>query len=195
MAIKLASGSAFDAQINETNTAARQYYLPDNNSGLGTRLMSVVNSTSGTAVDFTGIPSWAKRITVILEGVSTNGSSNPQLQVGSGSIVTAGYSSYAGWLSPTTNGTSSPASGTATTGFLLDVVASAAAITMHGTITLYNITGSRWVASGIIGLTSNSGVISTAGGISLSGALDRVRLTTVNGTDTFDAGSVNVMYE
>jgi hypothetical protein len=34
-----------------------------------------------------------------------------------------------------------------------------------------------------------------AGHVSLSGALDRIRLTTVNGTDTFDAGSVNIIYE
>ena len=34
-----------------------------------------------------------------------------------------------------------------------------------------------------------------AGRVTLSGALDRVRVTTVNGTDTFDAGSINILYE
>jgi hypothetical protein len=31
--------------------------------------------------------------------------------------------------------------------------------------------------------------------VSLSGTLDRIRLTTVNGSDTFDAGSINIIYE
>ena len=51
-------------------------------------------STSGTAIDFTGIPSWAKRITVMFNGVSTNGTSNPQIQLGSGSPTTSGYTGY-----------------------------------------------------------------------------------------------------
>ena len=33
------------------------------------------------------------------------------------------------------------------------------------------------------------------GELKLAGALDRVRITTVNGTDTFDAGSINILYE
>lgn len=48
-------------------------------------------STSGTAIDFTGIPSWVKRITVMFSGVSTNGTSVPQIQVGAGSVTTSGY--------------------------------------------------------------------------------------------------------
>lgn len=45
-------------------------------------------------------------------------------------------------------------------------------------------------------LTQGTAVASTSGGtISLAGALDNVRLTTVNGTDTFDAGSINILYE
>ena len=50
-------------------------------------------STSGTSIDFTSIPSWVKRITLMFNGVSTNGTSNYQIQIGSGSVTTSGYTS------------------------------------------------------------------------------------------------------
>jgi len=56
------------------------------------------------------------------------------------------------------------------------------------------ISGSSYVSSHS-GMTNNTQAISGGGGITLSGTLDRVRITTVNGTDTFDAGTINIMYE
>ena len=47
---------------------------------------TAVASTSGTSIDFTGIPSWVKRITVMFNGVSTSGTSFKQIQIGSGSV-------------------------------------------------------------------------------------------------------------
>jgi hypothetical protein len=145
-------------------------------------------STSGTSINFTSIPSWVKRITVMFSGVSTVGTSNYQLQVGSTTFQTTGYSSRA--LRDST-----PAS-TATTGFLL--TASIATSSLNsGLITLTNISGNLWVFTSILadvtgGNNNYSGGYMTS---ALSGVLDRVRITTVNGTDTFDAGSINILYE
>ena len=74
---------------------------------------TAVASTSGTSIDFTGIPSWAKRITVMFNGVSTNGTSQQLIQIGSGSVNATGYSSYFS----VTPGGFSPATAVTTSGF------------------------------------------------------------------------------
>jgi len=150
-------------------------------------------SASGASIDFTGIPSWVKRITVMFSGVSTSSTSNLQIQIGSGSVETSGYVSYVNQFggASTTNTTSS-------TGIGLTGDATGGAI-YNGTITICNISSNSWVSSSVV--VSNT-LSSTAGGSSIgatskaiSGTLDRVRITTVNGTDTFDAGSINILYE
>lgn len=149
------------------------------------------NTTSGTAIDFTGIPSWVKRITVILCGVSTNGTSNVQVQVGSGSISTSGYTNSNGITSA-----GAVSSNASTSGFVLGNI-NLAADRRSGHMVITNISGNIWVASFIFGGNTSTTDASCFGGgdITLSGTLDRLRLTTVNGTDAFDAGSVNIMYE
>ena len=59
------------------------------------------------------------------------------------------------------------------------------------------IASNTWVASGAIAFGSTALVVNACGGVSpaLSGALDQIRLTTVGGVNTFDAGSVNILYE
>jgi hypothetical protein len=141
-------------------------------------------STSGTSIDFTGIPSWAKRITVMFNGVSTNGTSLVQVQIGAGSVTTTGYVS-----ATSVNATST----SSTTGFLT-TANNGVADTRIGVMTITNISGFIWVMGASIG--SNFPNCSTSAGVvTLSSTLDRVRITTVNGTDTFDAGSINIMYE
>jgi hypothetical protein len=148
---------------------------------------TAVATTSGTAIDFTNIPSWAKRITVMFNGVSTNGTSMMQIQIGSGSITTTGYSS-AQWANNTSSSTNA-------TGLGLIANQVAAGI-YYGVVTLTNVSGNIWVMSSTLGAPTGGNNINCAGGgISLSGVLDRLRLTTVAGTDTFDAGSVNIMWE
>jgi hypothetical protein len=146
-------------------------------------------STSGTSITFTGIPSWVKRITLMFAGVSTSGSSYPLVQIGAGSVQTTGYLGSGGYLG------SSAGAINYTTGFGLS--SSGASNLFNGTlvITLMNSSTYTWVAQGCIGLSNVAFVEPTAGSVSLSGTLDRVVLTTVNGTDTFDAGSVNILYE
>jgi hypothetical protein len=148
-------------------------------------------STSGTSIDFTSIPSWVKRITVMLSGVSLSGTSNFLVQIGSGSITTTGYAS-----STATTVSGSASSGvTSTAGFIQAAGAAANAICGHMVIT--NISSNLWISSHTNGFSSVAAACSAGGGVSptLGGVLDRVRITTVNGTDTFDAGSINILYE
>jgi hypothetical protein len=145
-------------------------------------------STSGTSIDFTSIPSWVKRITVMFQGVSTSGTSNLQVQIGSGSVTTSGYQSLANSFNTTPSGTS------ATSGFLLTTSTSAASL-WSGCFSICNLTSNSWVVSGTL-VRSDQVILTIFGGnITLGGTLDRVRITTVNGTDTFDAGTINIMYE
>jgi hypothetical protein len=148
-------------------------------------LSTAVASTSGTSIDFTSIPSWVKRITVMFDGVSTNGSSNGLIQIGSGSFVTSGYLG---------GSNSSGTEALFTAGFGIRNMDAAAAVT-HGSIQLLNVSGNNWVVSGFTSRSNSGASGGTAGSVALSGTLDRVRITTVNGTDTFDAGSINILYE
>lgn len=145
-------------------------------------------STSGTVVEFTGVPSWAKRVTVMLSGVSTNGTSIVLVQVGDGSFVTTGYTSI--WSLAA--GGNVVTSGSSTAGFVVSGNAGAADL-RTGLIFLVKTSGNLWTLAGDVGVFTN--ITSSVGSISLTGALDRVRLNTVNGTDTFDAGSVNILWE
>ena len=157
----------------------------------GVLTADTAKTATSTSVDFTGIPSWVKRITVMLNGVSLSGSSNILVQIGAGSVTSSGYAGSAGIQS------TSPATNVAqyTTGFGVGVAGSAA-ISVYGNlvICLANSSTYLWVASGAFGY--NNTYIGTSGGaVTLGGTLDRVRITTVNGTDTFDAGTINILYE
>ena len=147
-------------------------------------------SASGTSVDFTGIPSWVKRITIMLNGVSTSGTSNYLMQIGtSGGIENTSYASQANTFNAAPSGTIS------TAGFILVNVVTGASL-FSGVVPLCNLSGNSWVSSGVLVAATTAGGVSVFGGNkTLSGTLDRVRITTVNGTDTFDAGTINILYE
>jgi hypothetical protein len=147
---------------------------------------TAVASTSGTSIDFTGIPSWAKKVTVLFSGVSTNGTSNLLIQIGSGSVTTSGY------ISSSTGASASVATVSSTSGFIIRFPI--ATYTASGVITISLITGSTYVQSNTLKLATTDTVFG-GGDIALGGALDRVRITTVNGTDTFDGGSINLLWE
>lgn len=162
------------------------------NSGavLGITSGTAVASTSGTSVDFTSIPSWVKRITVMFNGVSTNGTSQPLIQIGSGSITNTGYIGTATYL-----GGSSGVS-TSTAGFIIGAGTGGAASVRNGNMVLTLLGSNIYTLSGSLTLLEGSYfMINAAGSVTLSGTLDRVRITTVGGTDTFDAGSINILYE
>jgi len=147
-------------------------------------------STSGTSIDFTGIPSWVKRITVMLSGVSTNGTSNQIIRIGSGSIDTTGYASTA----VTVAAGASYSVNSFTAGFVLNASQGASSI-FAGSIVLTLLGSNIWVSNGNISITNSEFSNISAGTKTLSGTLDHVRITTVNGTDTFDAGTINILYE
>jgi len=151
---------------------------------------TAVASTSGTSIDFTSIPSWVKRVTIMFNGVSTNGTSNIQVQVGSGSFSTTSYLSSVAVIN---GGTSQAGS---TTGIIV-TNGLAAANNFSGLITFALIASNQWVASGNAQHSTATGAMFMAAGYTpaLANVLDRVRITTVGGTDTFDAGSINILYE
>jgi hypothetical protein len=151
---------------------------------------TAVASTSGTSIDFTSIPSWVKRITVMFSGVSTNGTSQIIFQLGdSGGIETSSYTGAGAYGSALTSANSS--------GFLYaDTGSINASYSRDGLFTFCNLTSNTWAMSGVSASSGfTNAVFYTAGSKSLSGTLDRVRITTVNGTDTFDAGTINILYE
>jgi hypothetical protein len=152
-------------------------------------LATAVNSTSGTSIDFTGIPSWVKRITIMFDRISTNTASSIILiQIGSGSITNTGYVSQS-W---TTVG-----SGVVTAGFSVGGNGSPATNILSGIAVLSLLGGDLWVSSSTLGFMNLSagGWNSAGSSPALSGALDRVRITTASGTAVFDAGTINILYE
>jgi hypothetical protein len=148
---------------------------------------TAVASTSGTSIDFTGIPSWVKRITVMFSGVSTNGSSDIQIQLGdSGGIETTSYLGSC-WTANTSNSLN--------TNGLRVVTNAAAANIWHGSAIISLLGSNTWVMQSVLG-RSDAGTSAVGGGSkALSDVLTQVRITTVNGTDTFDAGTINILYE
>ena len=150
---------------------------------------TVQNSTSGTSIDFTGIPSWAKKITVMFNGVSTSGASNIQVQIGNTTIQTTGYLSFNSRISGTAVATLA-----STSGFLLNSYQTATD-SQQGQFFLINISNNTWTSTSSVYSTGYLASQIQAGSVTLSGTLDRIRVTTVNGTDTFDAGQINIMYE
>jgi hypothetical protein len=144
-------------------------------------------TTSGTSIDFTSIPSGVKRITVIFAGVSSSSTSPFLIRLGTSSgVVSTGYIS--------TNASQAGTASSDTTGFLATQTSQAAADIVSGTMTIVNISSNSWVYSSVV-KGSTASMRYGAGDVSLAATLDRIRLTTVNGTDTFDAGSINIFYE
>jgi hypothetical protein len=152
-------------------------------------LSTAVASTSGTSIDFTSIPSWVKRLTVIFNGVGTSGTVGYLIQIGSGSVTSSGYVGGGNRL-----GSSTGVPATSTAGFLINSGASGGAKNGSIGIKLMNTTFG-YVADGVMFSSSESNQYLTGGAVTLSGLLDRVRITTTNGTDTFSAGTVNIIYE
>lgn len=190
-----ASGAGTLARLSAGTTGMA---LTVNSSGLPS-WTSVINlqtptaTTSGTAINYTGIPATAKKITIMFKGVSTSGNDPTYIQIGSGSgIETSGYLSCSTALSSPS--TVSPTNATA--GFISNGSGGTNSI-VHGTLflSLENSSAFTWVISGVLARSDAAINYVCAGSKSLSAVLDRVRITTSGGTDTFDAGEINISYE
>jgi hypothetical protein len=180
--LKLPTGNGSDGNILGTDGAG-------NLSWVNGRMVlaTAQNSTSGTFVDFTGIPSWVKKITVMFNGVSTNGTSPLIIQLGTGpsTFITSGYT---GAVSTSVSTTFS------STGFSLTIAAVAAGL-YSGQAIISSMSGNNWVSTSIMAQASVNGTQYGATSVAAGAVIDRIRITTVNGTDTFDAGSINILYE
>lgn len=148
-------------------------------------------STSGTAIDFTGIPPGVTRIQVMLSGVSTNGTAQVRIQIGNGSVVTTGYAGAVD--SSSSAGATLAATFTAGLATERAGVAAAAAI-RHGIATLVHMGSNVWAMTWLGSRSDSACALFSAASITLGGVLDRVRVT-ADGTDTFDAGSISLIYE
>jgi hypothetical protein len=152
----------------------------------GTALVAVTNFT--TSADFTSIPSWVKRITIMFDGVSLSGTDSFLIQIGdSGGLETTGYNGGGARF-----GASSIGGVTFTTGFGFNNTT--AACLFSGSVVLTNVTGNTWAASGTLGGSATEFANILGGSKTLSATLDRVSVTRT-GTNTFDAGSINILYE
>jgi hypothetical protein len=189
----LPTGNGTSGQFLQTNGSGALSFASAVVNGSSSAIVSgtAQNSTSGTSIDFTGIPSWVKRVTVMFNGVSGSGSSPFVIQLGTSSGVDStstygGSASYGGGGTTEWNSTSFRVSASG---------AQTAAALYSGVATLVLLGSNTWCESGTLGPHSSNAISYSGGAKTLSGTLDRVRITTVNGTDTFDAGSINILYE
>lgn len=194
MPLKLNSTGGGSVTLDTPSTAGTYTVtVPATNQTLGIT-SGTAATASGTAVDFTGIPSWVKRITVMFNGVSGSGTSNFIVRLGTGATPTYATSGYASGAGDAT-GAGGANTSTSSAGFIL-FGTQAAADAYSGLMTFSLLGSNTWCASGCINRTNTAPYPSSASGaVTLSGALTAVRITTVNGTDTFDAGTINIMYE
>lgn len=148
-------------------------------------------ATSGTSIEFTSIPAWAKRIRLQLFGLSTDGTSRLLVQLGTASgWVTSGYASAAMY-----NSGISGAFNSASNGFLLEPTNVGSAFSNRaGIVTLEVADGARWVYTAMTYPVSSVLISSAAGRHEVTG-VTKVRILADNGTDTFDAGHVGITFE
>lgn len=172
------------------DAAARKFLLAD--ATWAKPLVSATKvSASGTSVDFTSIPAWVSRITIMFSDLSTNGTSLLRIRVGTG-----GTPDTTSYICTSTMLTAGAATSTSTAGwdFYTSVPAAGESRSGHAVLTLMG--SNTWVISALIGSQGGtSSTITMGGNHAIAGALDIVRITTVNGTDTFDAGDINILYE
>ena len=152
---------------------------------------TAVASTSGTSITFTSIPSWVKRINVMFQTVSTNGSSLLLLRIGTVSgIETTGYASGS------SQNTSTGGYATSTAGFVLSVANNtSASSSFNGSLLLSSLGSNTWAENGSLYDSNYTVGNFHSGSKTLGGTLTQLSITTVNGTDTFDAGTINILYE
>jgi hypothetical protein len=153
---------------------------------------AAVAAAGQTAITFSGIPSWVKRITVCFSGLSTSGSAQVIIQLGtSGGPKTSGYLGT-GMDNATGSNVQLMSSGFLTQGISAN---SSAAGIRHGAFFINSMSSNIWAFMGIGGKSDSALNYQGSGSVSLGGTLTSITITTMNGTDTFDAGSVNILWE
>jgi hypothetical protein len=158
----------------------------------GTLVQGTAATASGSSVEFTGFPSWVKRITVTMTDVSFAAAGVARLRLGtSGSIVTTGYFGSQINIS-NVPAVSATALSSAPEG-IAGIPTAANATTITGQFVIVNITGNTWQSNGFVMRVGDSSMANSSGFIALSGTLDRIALAAT--TSTFDGGTINIQYE
>lgn len=158
---------------------------------------AVITPTTQTTIDFTNIPSWAKRVTINYSAVSLS-STTPDywVQLGYGTTPTFENTNYANGAVFINSANIVTYITNITTAFTVARALAAVTDVISGAIVLTNLSGNTWSMMGVLGRSGNNGVTYTSGAKTISGgALSAIRLTTSTGTDQYDAGSVNILYE
>ena len=151
-------------------------------------LATAQTTTTLTSYEFLNLPSWIKRITVLFNGVSVSSTNPMKIQLGTSSgYATSGYLGASSTLGSSTVATTSYTDGFTIRGFT-------ATDAVGGAVTLHLISGTTWIASGTVATTSGTATGTTGGNVTLAAVADRVRIY-IDGTNTFDAGSINILYE
>ncbi len=178
------AGDSCWVRATAANTVEILTYTSYNKSNIH---IGSLTTASGSAVLLSGIPSWANRINLFFYRLSTDGTSPVIVRLGtSGGVEATGYEgSYAG---------SGSASGTLSTGFQPGGN-NAASDSRHMNMVISRISGNIWSAFCVHAVSGSAIVYQMSGSKSLSGALDRIQITTVNGTPTFDTGSISISWE
>jgi hypothetical protein len=179
---EIASSAVTTAKILDANITSAKLAQP-------MTLMTGVAASTASVV-YSGIPSWAKRITIMFYEISITGANHILVRLGTSSgFETTGYKSQ---MSVTNAGS---ATGNSTVGFIMHYPE--AASFSNGTMTISHMGSNVWTSSGTYQWTgsTNSTIMSGGSKVLTTGVLDRVQILSANGTDTFDSGSVNVMYE
>lgn len=157
-------------------------------SGFTVRTPVTMATSSPTEIGFTSIPAGVSMVIVGFKGASTNGTSGQIIQLGhSGGYVVTGYEGTV------EIGTTRAAHNT---GFLLSASTTASmAHRGHLILVRMDAAGTEWSMHGNLSLDAGAnGVYSNSGSVTLAGALDRIRWTTVGGTDVADGGTMNISY-
>jgi hypothetical protein len=149
---------------------------------------TLASPASGTNVDFTGLPSWVKRITVMLNGVTMNSTNSLSIRLGYGATPTYASTGYTSVSSRTINGTGSDV-GLNTVEF--SVQYPTAGVSLSGSLIISLIGSNNWSASGVFAFGSNC--VQVGGGMSLGNTLTAIRVG--GGGNTFTAGAINILYE
>jgi hypothetical protein len=188
---------AVGMMVTGTNIPATTYITAfgTGTGGAGTYTLSQASSgtVSGTVtvtgIGFLNIPSWVKRVTMNFNGVSTSGTSGLMVQLGS----SAGYATGT-YTGSATNGGGSVSTTAFTTGHGLNG-GPLAANANYGSAVFNNVSGNIWVGSSTLGAAGTAQFAVGGSAVTIAATLDKIQFTTVNGTDTFDAGSINIQYE
>lgn len=186
-----ATGNAIFTVAAPATATDRTLTLPDATGTLGLmQLGTPVGAGSGTVIDFLDIPSWVNRVSVVLAGVSLSGTANLLIQLGTSSgVEITGYESSSALAGAAVDA----GAATSTAGIIIRAGANTAKVS--GIIQFIRGNGTLWMAGG--GYARIDAALSGAAGGSklLGGTLDRIRLTSTTGTDTFDSGIVNIFWE